>query len=264
MEAVRKLCEWTKLTKLFSHYWIIGEGAALANTCSAMCNVMKDLGIAVDGGKDSLSMAVRVNEVANARDGGDGGATAVVKSPGTLVVSAYAPVPDIRVKVTPHLTGSGKLIHLDLSGRKGSVRSGGSALAQVFSQVGCDCADLDDPFVLKRGFNLIQQLVASGCVTAGHDVSDGGLITCVLEMAFASNRGLIVDIPSTQADEEEHVITQLFAEECGAVIEVTQCDQVMEKLKHAQVPFTVLGHSVSEDLIHVTVSGRTLIKVLPL
>ena len=232
---------------------------------------MKDLGIAVDGGKDSLSMAVRVNEVASGATGahgdGDGcksnGNTAVVKSPGTLVVSAYAPVPDIRVKVTPHLTGNGKLIHLDLSGRKGNVRSGGSALAQVFSQVGCDCADLDDPHVLKRAFNLIQQLIASGDVTAGHDVSDGGLLTCVLEMAFASNRGLTLNFTLSEGSEDEtQIITQLFAEECGIVIEVPQSDPVIELLRQCDVPYTVLGESVTQDLIHVTISGRTLIKVL--
>lgn len=236
---------------------------------------MKDLGIAVDGGKDSLSMAVRVNEVASGAsgDGDDDGCkrissgngnTAVVKSPGTLVVSAYAPVPDIRVKVTPHLTGNGKLIHLDLSGRKGNVRSGGSALAQVFSQVGCDCADLDDPHVLKRAFNLIQQLIASGDVTAGHDVSDGGLLTCVLEMAFASNRGLALNFTLSEGEEEDEtqIITQLFAEECGIVIEVPRSDPVIELVSQCGVPYTVLGESVTQDLIHVTVSGRTLIKVL--
>lgn len=258
-----------QLTKLFyflfSHV-IIGEGAALANTCSAMCNVMKDLGIAVDGGKDSLSMAVRVNEVAKSANDADGcrGSTAVVKSPGTLVVSAYAPVPDIRVKVTPHLTGNGKLIHLDLSGRKGNVRSGGSALAQVFSQVGCDCADLDDPRVLKKTFNLIQQLISSGDVTAGHDVSDGGLLTCVLEMAFASNRGLTLNFTVNEGDDENAIITQLFAEECGIVIEVSNIDLVIEKVRQLEIPYTILGESVIEDIIHVTVSGRTLIKVLKL
>ena len=212
---------------------------------------MKDLGIAVDGEKDSLSMAVKVNQPGNG--------AAVVKSPGTLVVSAYAPVPDVRVKVTPYLAGSGKLIHLDLSGRKGSVRSGGSSLAQVYSQVGSQCADLDDPLLLKRGFKIVQELIANGTITAGHDVSDGGLLTCMLEMAFASNRGLNVNL---DLQDETDAIVHLFAEECGVVIEVTQTQEVINKLKQAEVPFTVLGESTPHDLIHVTISGRTFIKVL--
>lgn len=37
-----------------------GEGAALVKACAAMCDFMKEVGVAVDGGKDSLSMAARV------------------------------------------------------------------------------------------------------------------------------------------------------------------------------------------------------------
>ena len=72
----------------------LGEGAKLVETCQAMCRVMNELHIGIDGGKDSLSMAAKV-KLTNGHE--------VVKSPGTLVISAYAPVPDIRLKVTPEL-----------------------------------------------------------------------------------------------------------------------------------------------------------------
>lgn len=39
-----------------------GEGAYLWEACKAMCEVMSELGVAIDGGKDSLSMAARVGK----------------------------------------------------------------------------------------------------------------------------------------------------------------------------------------------------------
>ncbi len=100
-----------------------GEGARLRQAALAMSEIMIALGIAVDGGKDSLSMAV------------DRDRRRAVKAPGQLVISAYAPMPDVRVKVTPDLKTPGNALMLvDLSG--GQARLGGSALAQVWQQLG--------------------------------------------------------------------------------------------------------------------------------
>jgi phosphoribosylformylglycinamidine synthase len=127
-----------------------GEGAALLEACEAMCDVMQKLGVAVDGGKDSLSMAARVGKE-------------TVKAPGTLVVSTYAPCPDIRKVVTPDLkspsaTKEGLLIYVDLSG--GKSRLGGTALAQCYKQLGNVVPDLDDPSVLVNAFNTTQALIS--------------------------------------------------------------------------------------------------------
>ena len=109
-----------------------GEGARLYDTCKAMCETMSELGIAVDGGKDSLSMAARVGDE-------------VVKCPGELVLSLYVPCPDITKTVTPDLKSDDDesvLIHVKLS--KDSYRLGGSALAQVYGQIGNESPDMDD------------------------------------------------------------------------------------------------------------------------
>ena len=109
-----------------------GEGANLYDACKAMCETMSELGIAVDGGKDSLSMAARVGEE-------------IVKAPGELVISVYAPCEDITKTVTPDLKcpdGKGVLIYVNFS--DGVYRLGGSALAQVFSQIGKESPDLDN------------------------------------------------------------------------------------------------------------------------
>ena len=109
-----------------------GEGAALYDACEAMCDVMSHLGIAVDGGKDSLSMAARVGNK-------------TVKAPGSLVISVYAACPDVRATVTPDLKlpdGRGNLLWVKF-GSDFKFRLGGSALAQVFNQLGDEAPDLD-------------------------------------------------------------------------------------------------------------------------
>ena len=127
-----------------------GEGAALFDACSAMCSVMKGFGIAIDGGKDSLSMAARVNK------------NEIVKAPGTLVVSCYAPCPDIRKVVTPDLKApslkvEGTLIFVDLS--NGKSRIGGTAFTQVFNQLGDSSPDVEDTEAFKNAFKATQELI---------------------------------------------------------------------------------------------------------
>lgn len=185
-----------------------GEGACLWDACRAMCEVMGQLGVAVDGGKDSLSMAARVGQE-------------TVKAPGALVISAYAVCPDITATVTPDLedpNGKGVLLWVPLS--PNHHRLGGSALAQCYSQLG-DCSpDLDQPQLLSACFNTTQALITDRLLSAGHDVSDGGLISCVLEMAFAGNRGVDVELTSDGAG----LMELLFSEELGLVLEVSQDD----------------------------------------
>lgn len=186
------------------------EGAALYDACKAMCDVMRELGIAIDGGKDSLSMAARVG-------------TTTVKSPGTLVVSTYAPCPDVRKVVTPDLKvpssgKTGRLLFVDLS--HGHSRLGGTAVAQVFGQLGKESPDLQNAADLVSAFNATQELIRDGAIQAGHDVSDGGLIVCLLEMCFAGISGIDVHV----AHKQGRPVPILFAEEIGWVLEVLEGD----------------------------------------
>ena len=135
-----------------------------------MCDTMKELGVAIDGGKDSLSMAAQIRK-------GIVGETEIVKAPGTLVVSCYAPVSDINVKVTPLLSMDKvcSLLYVPIYANKSTVntfkpRLGGSALCQVFNQIGDNPPTLDQPSLLVKCFNLVQQLIADQHCTAGHDV----------------------------------------------------------------------------------------------
>ncbi|XP_014382443.1 phosphoribosylformylglycinamidine synthase [Alligator sinensis] len=183
-----------------------GQGAALAEAVGAAVALLSQLGVAVDGGKDSLSMAARVG-------------SHTVLAPGTLVVSAYAVCPDITATVTPDLKcpdGKGTLLHVALN--PGQHRLGGSALAQCYGQLGDICPDVDNPSILTAAFHVTQELLEESALSAGHDVSDGGLVTCLLEMAFAGNCGLQVQLDASGATPLE----VLFAEEPGLVLEVPQ------------------------------------------
>uniref|UniRef100_A0A8D8VXN4 Phosphoribosylformylglycinamidine synthase n=1 Tax=Cacopsylla melanoneura TaxID=428564 RepID=A0A8D8VXN4_9HEMI len=208
-----------------------GEGAALFDACQAMCDVMKEFGIAVDGGKDSLSMAARVGKE-------------TVKAPGSLVISTYAPCPDIRLVVTPDLKsprlgkGPSSLVWVNLA--PGKARVGGSALSQVLAEVDGQCPDVEDAKTLVQAFNVTQKLIADGVVLSGHDISDGGLIICLLEMAFAGISGINVNICSPHHDEPLEV---LFAEELGWVLEVTNEDEafVLDLFQSASVTCSKIG-----------------------
>ena len=226
-----------------------GEGTKLRQAALAMSEIMIELGIAVDGGKDSLSMAVTGTGAAEISPG-------PVKAPGQLVISAYAPMPDVRVKVTPDLKTPGNtLILVDLSG--GQARLGGSALAQVWQQLGDQTPDVDDAPMLRKAFCEIQDVVAAGCVTSVHDRSDGGLITTVLEMAFAGNTGLDLDLALASSQDP---LAALFAEELGVVLETADPDATLGALAAAEVPATVIGRvgSPGGDIV-VRLGGQVVI-----
>ncbi|VDM40653.1 unnamed protein product [Toxocara canis] len=190
-----------------------GEGARLVRACDALCDAMRQVGVAIDGGKDSLSMAAKVKEE-------------VVKAPGTLVVSVYAPCTNVARVVTPDLKGAedgspSRLIYVRFGNDGSQHRLGGTALAQCLKQVGQTTADIEDFDLFTKAFDITQVLVKNNRILAGHDVSDGGLLVCLLEMAFAGNRSFILQICSTS--DYFALVTDpmetLFAEESGIVLE---------------------------------------------
>ena len=244
LQDVRCSANWMWAAKL------PGEGAALHDAAVAMSDLMVELGIAADGGKDSLSMAAKAPLPAGGEE--------TVKAPGELVVSAYVTCPDISRTVTPdlELPGRGRLILVDLGG--GKNRLGGSALAHVYSQLGNECPDVEDPALLGRAFAAVQELIRGGVLRAGHDRSDGGLVTTLLEMAFAGDCGLEVKIE----DAEDGPIAALFAEELGLVLEVDDDDLegAAEILRRAGVPFRMIGRTSSEPEIRISVNHQEVLR----
>ncbi|CAA3006804.1 probable phosphoribosylformylglycinamidine synthase, chloroplastic mitochondrial [Olea europaea subsp. europaea] len=253
-EALTNLV-WARVTSLSdvkaSGNWMYaakldGEGAAMYDAAIALSEAMIELGIAIDGGKDSLSMAAHAS--------GE-----VVKAPGNLVISTYVTCPDITKTVTPDLKlgDDGILLHIDLA--KGKRRLGGSALAQVFDQVGDECPDLDDVSYLKRVFNGVQNLIEEELISAGHDISDGGLIVSILEMAFAGNCGVHLNLTS---QESYSIFQTLFAEELGVVLEISKMniDLVMTKLLDFGISAEIIGEVAASPMVELKVDGVTHLK----
>jgi len=193
-----------------------GEDARLYDTVRAVgMELCPQLGMTIPVGKDSMSMKTRWQEQ---------GAEKSVTSPLSLVVSGFAPVNDIRSTLTPQLRldkGATDLILIDLG--RGQNRMGASILAQVYGQLGRQAPDVDDAEDLKAFFAVLQGLNQDGLLLAYHDRSDGGLLTTLLEMAFAGHCGLKLALDGL-VDSPEEVPALLFNEELGAVIQVRQGD----------------------------------------
>lgn len=219
-----------------------GEGAALYDAAVALRDLLVKI-FGIDGGKDSLSMAARV-----------GGET--VKSPRQLVISAYCTMPDITKVITPDIKrpGETELIFIDLG--CGKNRLGGSALAQVFKQIGDESPDVEDADLLKRAFATIQQLIKEDLILSGHDRSDGGLITTLLEMAFAGNCGLNLKLKGAG-----NFFKALFSEELGLVIECHfyGMEETERILRDFDIPFLFLGQTTQEPQIVITYNDKVVL-----
>ena len=250
-----------------------GQDAALFDTVSAVSTLCQSVGLSIPVGKDSLSMQTSWTQGDEKRQ---------VISPVSLIVTAFAPVQDVRQTLTPQLrtnVGPTSLILIDLGG--GKKRMGGSILTQVCNQVGEQTPDADDAEVLRTFFVTIRALAESGVLLAYHDRSDGGLLATVCEMAFAGHTGVSLNIDmltiDTNAEDwdayniraaqvdvqrKELTIKALFNEELGAVIQVPSAerDAVMQVLRAAglSVHSHVIGSLNPSDEIEIFRDGKKI------
>jgi len=223
-----------------------GQDAALyAAVRSVGMELCPALGIAIPVGKDSLSLKT---------DWTDGDQPRHMLAPVSLVVSAFAPVTDARLALTPQLqpgNAANRLLLIDLG--RGRDRLGGSCLEQVHGVFSAPVPDLDNAADLKGFFAAIQELAAAGQILAYHDRSDGGLIVSLCEMAFAARCGLCLSIEPGIAGDAHRLRARLFAEEPGAVIQVADGHQ-------PAVLACLAKHGLSELVVDIgtAVSGHTL------
>ena len=185
-----------------------------------------------------------------------------VVAPVSLVVSAFAPVQDVRRTLTPQLRtdlGDTRLVLVDLGA--GRDRLGGSCLAQVYGQVGREAPDCDDPRRLRAFFKALARLRRAGLVLAYHDRSDGGLFVTLCEMAFAGHCGIDVDLVAVGGD--SRIVAALFSEELGAVLQVDASNekQVLEVFRESGLEDCVrtIGRVTVVDRVSFAVSGRTVL-----
>ncbi len=189
-----------------------GEDAALFNTVKVVgMELCPALGISIPVGKDSMSMRTAWE---------DNGEKKVVVAPVSLIISAFAPTPDVRKTLTPQLVADTDTVVLLFDLGAGKNRMGGSALAQVYKQVGDVAPDVDDAKKLKAYFDLIQRMNRDGKLLAYHDRSDGGMLAALCEMSFVSHIGLDIRVDECKGDD----LGILFNEELGALVQVRRAD----------------------------------------
>jgi phosphoribosylformylglycinamidine synthase len=234
-----------------------GENQALYDTGKAVgMELCPQLGIAIPVGKDSMSMRTVWQD--------EQGQDKAVTAPLSLVVTAFAPVTDARHTLTPQIRqdqGDTDLLLIDLG--RGQNRLGGSALAQVYNQVGCEAPDLDDPEDLKAFFAVIQGLKNEGKLLAYHDRSDGGLLTTLAEMAFAGHTGLDIKLDLLATDKQE-ALAALFSEELGGVLQIRQADTeyVLMQLAAAGLgdATQVIGQPSEDGQLNFSLDGESLLQ----
>ena len=222
-----------------------GEDARLYQAVEALSDFCCDLQINVPTGKDSLSLS---QQYPNGEK---------IISPGTVIVSAGGEVEDVRKVVSPVLVNKKHttLYHIDFSFDE--LRLGGSAFAQSLNKVGSDVPTVKNPEYFRSAFDAVQQLVRDGLVLAGHDISAGGLITCLLEMCFANvEGGLSVQLSGFK---NADLIKILFAENPGVVIQVDDNHraEVKKVLEEAGVGYLKIGKPTEERHILAEWDGRT-------
>ncbi len=229
-----------------------GEDANLFDTVKAVGHELcRELGLAIPVGKDSLSLRTRWQE----QDG-----EYQVVAPLSLIVSAFAPVRDVRRHLTPALQRideASSLLLIDLGAA--ANRLGGSCLTQVYSRYGGETPDLDESSRLIQFFKVIQELSVKDLILAYHDRSDGGLLASVAEMMFAGRLGTSLNLSGSSTD----VLAMLFNEELGAVIQVadSKVAEVQEILQEFTVDAIAIGKVEAEDRLIVCSDGDVVFEM---
>jgi phosphoribosylformylglycinamidine synthase len=247
-----------------------GEDANLFDTVSAVSEFCQQAGLSIPVGKDSLSMKTTWQESGEDRQ---------VVSPLSLIVTAFAPVQDVRRTLTPQLQlahEDTELLLIDLGNNQN--RLGGSALAQAYNSVGEHAPDVD-PTQLAAFFGLIQQFRRESLILAYHDRGDGGLWATVCEMAFASRCGISLVLDTVCYDRwandvdglekrpdtlkgrfNDRVFAGLFAEELGAVIQIRRADRarITEPLRAAGLTYHFIGEPNDKDELRVWRNAKLL------
>lgn len=250
-----------------------GEDANLYATVKAVSDISQSMGISIPVGKDSLSMKT-VWE--------DQGEKKAVTAPLSVIISAFAPVQDVRKTVTPDLKDvpATDLLLIDLG--HGLCRLGGSIYGQVWKKMDGVAPDVEDPALLSAFFNTVQDLIRDDLLLAYHDRSDGGLFVTLAEMMFAGHVGVAIDLQELAIERSNavrlmddvtlhapetalhaRIMRVLFNEELGAVLQVKKADTaaVVDRFMKAGLgrELFVLGSTTAEQRLVVQHQGQVVL-----
>ncbi len=218
-----------------------GEDARLYKAVEAASDFCCELGINIPTGKDSLSMTQKYGDEK-------------VISPGTVIISAGGEVSDIKKVIEPVIINNPDypVYHIDLS--LDALKLAGSAFAQTQNKIGTDAPTVTDAAYFKTAFNTIQKMINEGVVVAGHDISEGGMITALLEMTFANvEGGLDVNL---DAIEEKDLVKILFAENPALLVQVNEPTKAEAILNEAEIAFVEIAKPTDERQVMVEKDGQ--------
>ena len=213
-----------------------GEDAKLYKAVEAASTFAIELGINIPTGKDSLSMKQKYP-------------TLEVKAPGTVIISATAHCDEISKVVEPvlKLSENNAIFYINLS--EDAYHLGGSSFAQIHSKIGTTTPTIQNSENFKNTFNVIQKLIKEDKITAGHDISSGGLITTLLEMCFPQNNiAAQIDLNSLN---ENDIIKLLFAENSGIVFQTNDHLFVESALKNSKIAYYIIGKAIKSDTLSI-------------
>jgi len=203
-----------------------GEDARLYQAVEAISEFAISLGINIPTGKDSMSMTQKYPN-------GD-----KVLAPGTVIVTTVGQTSDITNIVSPVLNCEARdsmIIRIDFSSDK--LKLGGSSFAQSIGQLGNETPDIKSSSYFVDAFRAVQQLNYHGMILAGHDISDGGLITTLLEMCFANDEaGLSINLGVFR---ESDIAKICFAQNPGVILQVKP--EALNMLISARIKFENIG-----------------------
>ena len=252
---------WKSLSDLnFSATWQwpcgqIGEDARLYEAVRTAKEIITRLGSRIGVGKDSLSMTLK-----ETKENGD---IHPILAPGTVQMVVFGPCDDINRIVTPDIKRPGESLLMFVDLAKGSQHLGGSALLRVHEQIGNESPDLDNPEFFVKALTAIQTLIRRDLILSGHDRSDGGLISCILEMAFAGNCGVKINLKNFHALPttcEEF----FFNEELGLVFEFlpVNCGEINKILHQAGIKLHchIIGETSADKTIKIKYNRQVVLE----
>jgi phosphoribosylformylglycinamidine synthase len=214
-----------------------GENNRLYKAVRALSDFCIELGINVPTGKDSLSMTQKYPDGKK------------VLSPGTVIVTAVGETTDLKKAVSPVLKPDfeTELLYLDFS--CDDFHLGGSSFAQILNKIGKTAPDVKDTEYFAQAFNTLQELIQDDLVLAGHDISSGGMITCLLEMNFANcENGLLVDLTSCKRFD---IFSLLFSEKPSVIIQIKNDGKAKKKLSDAGVSYVPIAKITLERTLTI-------------
>ncbi len=213
-----------------------GEDARLYKAVEACSDFACSLGINIPTGKDSLSMTQKYGDDK-------------VFSPGTVIISAGAEVSDVKKVVSPVLVNDEKSVVYYIDFSFDNHKLGGSVLAQTLNKIGDEVPTVKDAEYFKAAFDSIQEMIGQNLILAGHDISEGGMITALLEMCFANTKGgLNVNLDYIA---ENSLVTMLFAENPGVLIQVKDRKAVEKILNDNGVGFARIATPIAERRLEI-------------